>query len=505
MSQLPEKASGALFDKLIGLGEKSHRKNYYPALQQRVEELEKFRALLDCAKDSILLAELPSGRIQDANQAACRLFKLSTEEIGQTSFFAVVPSAKEIVASWNQEAINELWHREFSTEVAQTDGKMTPVEVVADVVRLGAEVYLVAIIRDVNERKQAEERLRIALCFDTLTGLYNRAFFESVYQKAMSDGKFPISLIYCDVDGLKFINDSMGHRAGDQILQVTAVIISEVAEKGSLLARIGGDEFVLLVPGAGREKSEGLCQIIRERALAASRDNPDIFLSLSVGYAVTDDPDKSLESFLKDADEQVSREKLLRSRSTRSALVQSMMTLLEARDYLTEGHAERMEELSDAMARELNLSSKRRDALRLFVKFHDIGKVGVRDAVLFKKGPLDDRELVEMRRHSEIGYHIALSSPDLAHVAEWILHHHEWWNGNGYPLGTSGDDIPLECRILALTDSFDAMTNDRPYRGRMPVEAALSEIRRCAGTQFDPSMVGLFEILVRQLRLEYES
>ena len=186
------------------------------------------------------------------------------------------------------------------------------------------------------------------------------------------------------------------------------------------------------------------------------------------------------------------REKLHRSQSARSAIVQTVMSLLEARDFITEGHADRLQGMLTKLARAAGLPESRMIDLRLLAQFHDIGKVGIPDRILLKPGPLSPDEMTEMKRHSEIGHRIAQSSPDLLPVADWVLKHQEWWNGKGYPLGLAGERIPIECRILAIADAYDAMTSDRPYRKAMSHEAAVAELRRCAGTQFDPELVNLF-------------
>jgi HD-GYP domain-containing protein (c-di-GMP phosphodiesterase class II) len=135
--------------------------------------------------------------------------------------------------------------------------------------------------------------------------------------------------------------------------------------------------------------------------------------------------------------------------------------------------------------------------LRLLGRFHDIGKVGIPDNILFKPGRLTDGEYEIMKRHSEIGYRIAQSSADLAPIADWILKHQEWWNGEGYPLGLKGEEIPLPSRLLAVVDAYDAMTNDRPYRKAMTHEQAIVELERCAGTQFAPDLVGIFKSIIK--------
>jgi HD-GYP domain-containing protein (c-di-GMP phosphodiesterase class II) len=151
-----------------------------------------------------------------------------------------------------------------------------------------------------------------------------------------------------------------------------------------------------------------------------------------------------------------------------------------------------MKELIVSLANVAGLPKQRLADLRLFAQYHDLGKVGISDEILFKPCPLTTEEFTIMKQHSEIGYRIAQATPDLEPISEWILKHHERWDGTGYPLGIEGDEIPVECRILSIVDSYDAMTNDRPQRKAMSHEAAIAELRKCAGTQFDPRLVELF-------------
>lgn len=344
-------------------------------------------------------------------------------------------------------------------------------------------------IRDITERKQIEEQLKYLSLHDSHTGLYNRTFFEDGMRRA-EDGRFdPVSIIVCDLDGLKFVNDTLGHATGDTVLAASANVISSAFRKSDIVARIGGDEFAILLSQSDERIAEKACDRIRQAIDRYNAAGPEIPLSISIGFAVKSDTSESMSNLFKEADDSMYRDKLHRGQSARSAIVQTLLKTLEARDLITEGHAVRLQDYVTVLAEAVGMPGRDIAELCLLAKFHDIGKVGVSDKILFKPGPLNLDEVDEMRRHSEIGFRIAKSAPDLAPVADWILKHHEWWNGKGYPLGLKGEEIPLECRILAIADAYDAMTSDRPYRKAMTHDSAVGELKRFAGVQFDPDLV----------------
>ena len=498
MKQFSDKQPDFIREKLIGLGENSIRKNYYPELQKRLEELETFRNLLDKVNDGILTVRLPSGAIIDANESACGVLGFTRSKLLEAKLTELFPAAGAVLQHLEGRSDQAGLRQEFATEFRRRDGSQVPIEGSIDVVALGETIFAVVILRDVSERKRADAMLHHVSTHDSLTGLYNRAYLEYEFQRRRDSLSMPCALIACDIDGLQMTNETLGHAAGDQRLIMTAVLLSELVETGAILARVGGDEFALICPRAGRKEAEAICRHLRESVESYNLDNKDSFLSLSVGYAVAESKPIELNVLLRDADHQVRREKLLRSQSTRSGIVSTVMTLLEARDFITEGHAERLEVWVGGLAEKIGFGSSQQGSMKLFAKFHDIGKVGVSDAILFKPGALNEAEREEMKRHSEIGYRIALSSVDLLHIAEWILRHHEWWDGSGYPIGLAGEDIPLECRILSIADAFDAMTSDRPYRKAMPIKNALQELKKCSGKQFDPALVDVFCELLQQ-------
>ncbi|HWI55168.1 MAG TPA: HD-GYP domain-containing protein, partial [Desulfobacteria bacterium] len=302
---------------------------------------------------------------------------------------------------------------------------------------------------------------------------------------------YPLAVIVCDIDGLKLINDTLGHEKGDVLLKSAAQVICSSLRNQDIIARIGGDEFAILLPFCSIKNAEKLCGRIHHLITDYNKKNPELLLSLSVGFS-SSEICNDIDEMFKEADNNMYREKLYRKQSARSSIVSTLAKMLDARDYITEGHAERLENLTLNLAEKINYPTQLLNNLRLFARFHDIGKVGVPDRVLFKLGPFTPDEFTIMQKHCEIGYRIAMSAQDLVPISEMILHHHEWWDGRGYPLGLRGKDIPLECRILAIADAYDAMTNDRPYRKAISQSAALAEIEKGAGTQFDPSLVKKF-------------
>ena len=356
------------------------------------------------------------------------------------------------------------------------------------------EVIIIA--RDITKRKEMEENLQYLALYDKFTGLYNRIYFEEKLQQLTDSHQVPIGIIMCDIDGLKLVNDTLGHKAGDELITNTVRIIEDCIGQDDVVARVGGDEFAILLPNKDSKQVEAVCQCIQEHVKKIPNDNHQIPMSLSLGHCVRSRPEESMHEVLKIADDNMYRGKLHSSQSVRSSIVQTLAKALEVRDFVTGGHADRLQHLIVELAQNVGLADSRLSDLRLFGRFHDVGKVGIPDEILFKPGRLNQEEFEIMKRHCEIGYRIAQSSGDLAPIADWILKHQEWWNGQGYPLGIKAEAIPLPCRILSIVDAYDAMTNDRPYRKAMFHKDAIAELERCAGTQFDPELVKAFKTII---------
>ncbi|MDF9409108.1 PAS domain S-box protein [Pelotomaculum isophthalicicum JI] len=300
----------------------------------------------------------------------------------------------------------------------------------------GNQVGAIETTRDITERKQMEEKLKYLSLHDSLTGLYNRAYFDEEMLRLGGGRYLPLGFIVCDVDGLKLVNDTMGHKSGNNLLVKAANIIKSCFRSGDMIARIGGDEFVVLLPCAEKRTVENACRRLQEAIENHNKTNSELPLSLSIGFAVSNDTHtKSPNELFIEADLNMYREKLSHNQSTRSIIVKTLSKTLEVRDFTTEGHAERMQKLVVRLATACGLPDYRLNDISLFALFHDLGKIGVPDRILFKPSSLTENEYLEMIKHCEIGYSIANSVPDLIPIADWILKHHEWINGGGYPLG----------------------------------------------------------------------
>lgn len=347
-----------------------------------------------------------------------------------------------------------------------------------------------ATFTDITERKEAEERIRYISFHDSLTGLYNRHFIEVEMERLDTERQIPISIIMVDLNGLKLINDTYGHGTGDEMLKSLATILQESCRKEELIARWGGDEFLVVLPQTTKEEVELVCQRVYDTCQKTFVE--DIPISIAMGTAVKETMDTTLSSVLNEAEDAMYKSKLGESRSARSSVLNALLKVLEAKSFETEAHSLRMKEVALQIGMCLNLSETELNRLTLLTTLHDIGKVNISEEILTKQEPLTPEEWEVIKRHPEIGYRIARATEEFAHVAEDILSHHERWDGSGYPRGLQGKDIPLLARIVCIADAFEVMSSGRPYKKAMTKEEIIEEFTRCAGSQFDPELVEIF-------------
>lgn len=352
-----------------------------------------------------------------------------------------------------------------------------------------------------EELRRSEQRLQEMSYRDGLSGLHNRAFFERELGRIETEATANcVSFVAVDVDGLKMINDTLGHSAGDQYIRLTAHMLDNVFSGPGVVCRIGGDEFGVLLPGCDEPAAGKLIDLLREEIRQHNEREPGTHVSMSVGTATTT-PGESLYDAYKRADRMMYEHKMKRDDYARSKSIDMILLTLSERDYMDHGHTQMLTTIVDAMAIALGLKEEVQANLKLLARLHDLGKIGVPDEIVMKPGKLTDPEWVLMRSHVEIGANIASRSFHMNPIAPLIRHHHERYDGTGYPSGLAGSEIPLECRIMAIADSYDAMIADRPYRKGLEREYALGEILQNSGTQFDPELVEIFAGLVKAGRI----
>jgi diguanylate cyclase (GGDEF)-like protein len=346
------------------------------------------------------------------------------------------------------------------------------------------------IIRDITEDKNEEIRNHYLSHHDSLTGLYNRYFLEAEMLRLDTARQLPISIIIADIDGLKLVNDTYGYNKGDQLIRKASAIIKDTCRKEDIVTRWGGDEFLILLPQTSAADARELCERISNGCREAYQNSVPI--SMTLGTAVKNSPDEALTEVQKRAEDQMQNQKLSTYKKIKSAFLKSVYHNLMSKSFETEEHIRRVREISLQIGEKLALPKSEMNRLAVLVLLHDIGKVKIIEDILTKKGMLDTEEWEKIKKHPEAGCRIARASEEFAYVAEDILSHHEHWDGTGYPQGLKGEEIPLLARIMAIADAYEVMTCGRPYKKAMTPAAAASELRRCAGLQFDPQLVGLF-------------
>ncbi len=327
---------------------------------------------------------------------------------------------------------------------------------------------------------------------DYLTNLYNRIYFEEEKKHLDAARQLPISVIIGDINGLKLVNDGFGHCKGDEVLVTISKILKDCCREKDIVARIGGDEFGILLPKTDSKSVKLVCACVSDACKDYVLDGTSICPSISLGHGTKYTEAENMDNVCMVAEESMSKHKLLESKSAHSSIIASIKAIMFEKSQETEEHAERIIQLSKAMGVALSLSDDQLNELELLSTLHDIGKMGIGVDILSKPGKLSNKEWVEMRKHPEVGYRIAQATSELFPIANYILCHHERWDGKGYPQGLIGEKIPLLSRIVAIADSFDAMTNDRAYRAAMTSGEAIEEIRKNSGTQFDPKISKLF-------------
>jgi len=370
------------------------------------------------------------------------------------------------------------------------DGIKVAMYFTASALRLDGKLYFAGLAVDIADRKKKEEEIYYLSYHGQLTGLYNRRFYEEEIKRLDVERNLPLTIVMGDVNGLKLINDSFGHVMGDKLLKKVAEIISLGCREDDIIARLGGDEFVIILPKTDHFEAEQIIKRITD--LSGGEKVGFVDISISFGYQTKNTEKEELEEIFKNAEDNMYKKKLFESPSMRGKTITAIINTLHEKNKMEERHSNRVSELCRKMGEILGMPKNENKELRSVALLHDIGKIAIDESILNKIGKLTDDEWKEIKTHPEIGYRMINTVANMSGTASYILHHHERWDGKGYPKGLKEEEIPFMSRIIAISDSYDAMTSERIYKGAMSKDAAIEELQNNAGTQFDPELVNIF-------------
>ncbi|MCR4690603.1 MAG: diguanylate cyclase [Lachnospiraceae bacterium] len=355
------------------------------------------------------------------------------------------------------------------------------------------------VFHDVTTNRQTFFELEKSMLYDAVTGFYNKQSFYNQMPQWNDDEYWPVSIVICNVDGMRAINEAYGTEYGDGVMKQIARYIRRRAGEDAFCAKLDNGDIAVVFERTSDADATEIMDNVREEILDFYDQMP---VSLEYGIATKDNGESSVEKLLQDARTSMQNKKMLKEKSASSSLVNSLKQTLAESDFQTEEHVERTRKMAARLGREMGLSDAIIGRLELLAALHDIGKVAIPQDIIKKKGKLTAEERIVIEQHTVKGYRIAKSSPELAEIADGILCHHEKWDGTGYPNALKGEEIPLIARIIAAVDSHDVMVNDRPYHKGMPEKEAIAELRRCSGTQFDPHVVEIFTRMLEREDLE---
>jgi diguanylate cyclase (GGDEF)-like protein len=352
----------------------------------------------------------------------------------------------------------------------------------------------IGILRDISKRKKAEQKLKYISFHDYLTSLYSRAYFEEEIKRIDTKRQLPLSIIIGDMNGLKLVNDTLGHLKGDFYLCRIAKILEECCRKEDIIARWGGDEFSVILPKTKKENAYKIIDRIKDATQKTKVGK--IPLSISFGIATKEKPNQAILTIIQSAEDNMYNNKIVDKKSLASSTISALERTLWEKSQETSEHAQRVKQLAVKLGNSIGLYQDDIDELILLSSLHDIGKIAIADDILNKNGDLSKDEWEKIKKHPEIGYNICSSSSQLAFIAKAVLAHHEHWDGSGYPSGLKGENIPVTARIISIADSYDVMITGREYKKPLSKEEAINELKKFSGKQFDPKLINNFiEIL----------
>lgn len=444
---------------------------------------------------------------------------IATDELGT---IVMLNSVAEDLTGWTrEEAVGKAFTEIFVTKNGQTGEKGDnpvarvfetgfKIELLDDTIlvsRNGSERYIddsaapikddhgvvagaILVFRDVTEKRKEKEGIIKLGDTDQLTQLLNRRGYSKTLKAFETNRRYPLTFMIADVNGLKLTNDAFGHDLGDQLLKTVAHVLTKESTEDDAVVRLGGDEFLILMPDTDELEAAKRLELIKKR-MSRHKVGP-LPVSFSLGFAVKEHHEHHSDMIFRQAESRMYRRKITESPEVKRKLIEFLLSWQHEQYEMEKSHSMNVEQLSSRFATYLGLSKESIHTVERTARYHDIGKVAVDKKLLRKEEDLDSNEWNDIRRHAEIGYNLLRTVPELYEIAEGVLHHHERWDGTGYPRGVFQENIPLASRIISICDTYDAIVGNRNYSNSRNHTDAIKEIISCSGTQFDPALVEAF-------------
>ncbi len=476
----------------VQLGTEKNEEDIYKKTVDAAERILEFDVCsLDIVEDDMLVVKATSSGVPEGGS--------KSEKLSESGIAGIVYKTQEthIAANINNEPEAKPVDSKYKSAITVPVGDFGVFQAVStEEGKFGQEdlqmtELLVSHTATALKRLEAEKEIRYLGFHDELTDLYNRKYIEEELERLDTSRQLPLSIITGDVNSLKLVNDAFGHNKGDELLQLMAEILQNSCREEDIIGRFGGDEFIIILPDTDSKSAEQ----IKERILKNCREvgkKEIIPVSIAIGIATKRKPEEEIGEVLKRADANMYEHKMRQGDKTREIIFDKLLAKLGEERYESLEHCKRVKKLAEQLALELGWKGKRVEYLSEAAYLHDIGLITIDKEILERKRVLKLKEWERVKKHPEIGYRIVRSSEELDNIAPLILHHHERWDGNGYPRGLKGRDIPTGARIIAIVDAYDVMRNKDIYNEKFSRQEAVKELKDCAGTQFDPRIVETF-------------
>ncbi len=455
---------------------------------------ERFRTIFEEAPLGIGIFDSITGKATQVNQRYAEIVDRTREEILETDWRRYThPDEVEE----NQHKIDLMMEGRISgfsmnKRFIRPDGKEVWVSIT--VTQFRSDEYedrcYLCMVEDITSRKKAEEEILYLSYYDQLTGLYNRRFYEEELKRIDTSRNLPITLVLADVNGLKLTNDAFGHTLGDNLLREVAQIFKKECRTEDVIARIGGDEFVFLLPKTDGNETRKIIERINHSISEKQKEH--VIYSVSFGWATKHSLKDDIRKIFMRAEDCMYRNKLSESTSMRNETIKLITKTLYQKNRQEQFHSERVSRLCELIGNAMKLSQDSVKELKMAGLLHDIGKIGIDESLLHKKSKLTELEWSDMKRHPEIGYHILRSVNEFAPIAKYVLHHHERVDGKGYPRQLRKEEIPIQSKIISIADAYDDMTSHRPYREDLSLSEVVEEFKQNSGSQFDAEILKVF-------------